>query len=167
MLGPRKDFLSWDELWMATAELISKRSKDPNTQCGAVIVDKNNHIVGVGYNGFPRGCNSNKFPWDREGDFLDTKYPYVCHAEANAIDNSDRHRLEGSTMYANLFPCNECAKRIVQNGITTVIYLSDQYHDLPETEVARRLFDLADIDTHRFKGDPKHLQIEIDLTIGK
>ena len=117
----RTDYLSWDEYFMAVALLSAQRSKDPNTQVGACIINRENKIVGVGYNGFPIGCSDDKLPWDRKGDFLATKYPYVCHAELNAILNSIPGNLKNCSIYTVLFPCNECAKLIIQAGISRVV----------------------------------------------
>ncbi len=114
---------------MGLAFLSAKRSKDPSTQVGACLVSEKNRVLGLGYNGFARGCSDDALPWAREGNYLDTKYPYVVHAEANAITNSIAN-LENSRLYVALFPCNECAKLILQHGISEVIYMSDKYADL-------------------------------------
>ena len=129
MSNKRKDYISWDEYFMAIAKLSAKRSKDPNTQVGACIVSSDNRILSIGYNGAPNGYNDDNFPWDREGNPLDTKYLYVVHAERNAILNyrGSRKDLEDAKIYVDLFPCNECAKLIIQSGIKEVIYLSDKY----------------------------------------
>ncbi len=119
----RSDYISWDEYFMGVAMLSSMRSKDPNTQVGACIVNEDRKIVGVGYNGFPTGCCDDDLPWEREGEWIDTKYPYVCHAELNAILNSIGGNLKGCTLYVALFPCNECAKAIIQSGIKKIIFL--------------------------------------------
>jgi dCMP deaminase len=146
MKAKRTDYISWEEYFMAIAELSALRSKDPSTQVGACIVNRSKRIIGIGYNGFPTGCSDDHLPWDREGDFLDTKYAYVCHAEMNAITNSaNKPQLEGGTMYVSLFPCNECAKLIVQVGIKEVVFLSDKYHDEPVFVAARRIFDMAGV----------------------
>ena len=129
-------YISWDEYFMGVAHLSSFRSKDPNTKVGACIVNKNKRIVGIGYNGFPVGCSDDEFPWGRDGDLLDTKYPYVVHAEPNAILNSTSN-LEGSTIYVTLFPCNECMKLIIQSGISEIVYLSDKYKGTP-TDIASK-----------------------------
>ena len=125
-MAKRDGYISWDEFFMGAAMLCAERSKDPNTQVGACIVNDENRILSVGYNGFPAGCDDNVFPWDRSGDDpYDTKYLYVCHAELNAILNCRGRSLAGSRIYVALFPCNECAKAIIQSGIKEVIYLSD------------------------------------------
>ena len=129
---------------MRIAHVISDRSKDPSTQTGAVIVDKDNVVVGLGYNGLPRGINNEKFPWNREGKFLETKYAYVCHAEENAIYNSNKDTGE-CKIYCTLFPCNECAKTIIQNRINEVIYGSDKYHDTDVVRASRKLLKAAGI----------------------
>ena len=144
MLGPRKDFISWDECYMRMARVIAERSKDPSTQAGAVIVSDDNVPFGVGYNGFPRGIDNDKFPWDREGDFLDVKYTYVAHAEENAIFNS-RTKLDNTRIYCTLFPCNDCAKSIIQVGIREIVFESDKYHNEPMVIASRRMFDAAGI----------------------
>ena len=141
----RTDYLSWDEYFMGVALLSAQRSKDPNTQVGACIVNPRNKIVGVGYNGFPTGCSDDEFPWNREGDFLDTKYPYICHAELNAVINKISADLYDCRLYVALFPCNECAKVIIQAGITEVIYLSDMYAHTDTVKASKRLFQAAGV----------------------
>lgn len=145
MVSPRKDALSWDVYFMAIAQLSAQRSKDPSTQVGACIADKSNRIVATGYNGFPRGVSNIAFPWDREGDPLNTKYMYMCHAEANAIDNRGSNSLENCKMYVTLYPCNECAKRIIQNGITDVIFLSNKYKEKDPFIASFKMFNAAHI----------------------
>ena len=140
----RKDYLSWDEYFMGIAKLSAQRSKDPSTQVGACIVDEHKHIVAVGYNGMPCGCHDDDMPWEREGSFLDTKYAYVCHAELNAISNAAAN-LRGSKMYVTLFPCNECAKLIIQNGIKEVIYLEDKYADTDGVKASKFMFEKAGV----------------------
>lgn len=147
----RQDYLEWDEVLMGIAVLAAKRSKDPNTQVGACVADQQNRIMATGYNGFPRGVCNSTFPWGREGGVLDTKYAYMCHAEANAIDNRGSHSLEGCKIYVTLFPCNECSKRIIQNGITEVIYLNDKYANTEVQIASRRLLDAAGITYRHFK----------------
>ena len=138
---------------MQIARLIAMRSKDPSTQAGAVVVDENNVIVGLGYNGFPRGCDDESLPWDREGDFCETKYAYVVHCEQNAIFNANKP-TRGCKIYCTLFPCNECTKTIIQNGINEVIFESDKYHDEKVWQASRKMLDLAGIKYTQFI--PKH-----------
>lgn len=140
----RENYISWDEYFMGVANLSALRSKDDTSQVGACIVNERNRIIGIGYNGMPYGCDDNLFPWTREGGFLDTKYAYVVHAEANAILNSSTD-LAGSRIYVTLFPCNECAKLIIQSGIKEVIYLEDKYHDMEIFTASRKLFDAAGV----------------------
>lgn len=144
-MAKRENYLSWDEYFMGIALLSAKRSKDPTTQVGACIVNAHNKIMSVGYNGFPRGCDDDAFPWEREGKPIETKYPYVCHAELNAILNNGGGSLEGSRVYVALFPCNECAKAIIQSGIAEVVYLSDKYHDQDMTRASRRMLEAAGV----------------------
>ena len=140
----RQDVLSWDEYFMGLAHLSAMRSKDPNTQVGAVIVSEDRRVASIGYNGFPNGCSDDEFPWDRSGDFLDTKYPYVVHAEPNAILNATSD-LTNATLYVTLFPCNECAKLIIQSGIKEIVYVSDKYQDTDASKASRRMIDAAGI----------------------
>ncbi|PIS05622.1 MAG: cytidine deaminase [Candidatus Buchananbacteria bacterium CG10_big_fil_rev_8_21_14_0_10_42_9] len=148
----RDNYLSWDEAFMQIANLIGQRSKDPNSQVGAVIVDGNKIVVALGYNGFPRGISDDKLPWSREGDFLDTKYAYVIHAEENAIYNANKP-TQGCTLYTNLFPCNECAKTIIQSGIKEIIYESDRYHDQPNMVASRKLLDEAGVKYRQYSPE--------------
>ena len=141
----RQDVLSWDSYFMGLAHLSAKRSKDPSTQVGAVIVDDNKHVIGIGYNGLPWGCSDDEFPWEREGEFGDTKYPYVVHAELNAILNSTSS-LKGCTIYVSLFPCNECAKAIIQSGIARIVYESDKYADTESTQASKRMLKSAGVE---------------------
>ncbi|NLC39568.1 MAG: dCMP deaminase family protein [Clostridiaceae bacterium] len=141
----RQDYLSWDEYFMGVALLSAKRSKDPSTQVGACIVSPQNRVVSVGYNGLPFGCSDDVFPWAREGDFLDTKYPYVCHAELNAILNSAGQSMQGCSIYVPLFPCNECSKAIIQVGINEIIYLSDKYAETDIVKASKRMLDAAGV----------------------
>lgn len=141
----RQDYISWDEYFMGIAVLSSKRSKDPGTQVGACIVNNRNKVVGVGYNGLPIGCDDDKFPWIKDGNFMDTKYAYVCHAELNAILNNVGIDLKGCRIFSTLFPCNECAKSIIQSGITEVVYLSDKYSENDDVKVSKILFENAGV----------------------
>jgi dCMP deaminase len=157
----RSNYLSWDDYFMAVAALSAQRSKDPNTQVGACIVNRQKRIVGVGYNGFPTGCSDDALPWGREGDFLETKYPYVCHAELNAVLNSVPGNLAGCTIYSALFPCNECAKVIIQAGIKEVVYLSDKYAATDSARAARVMFDQVGIACRQLA--PSHAVVTIQL----
>ena len=148
----RADYLSWDEYFMGVALLSAQRSKDPNTQVGACIINEKKKIVGMGYNGLPIGCDDDHFPWAREGDFLETKYPYVCHAELNAILNKISADLDKCTVYVTLFPCNECAKVLIQSGIQEVIYLSNKYPDSDSVKAARKMFDSAGVGYRMLEG---------------
>lgn len=147
----RHDYIDWDTYFMGVADLSAMRSKDATSQVGACIVNKQNHIVGIGYNGFPIGCSDDALPWEREGDFLETKYPYVVHAEANAILNASTSLLD-TRIYVTLFPCNECAKLIIQSGIREVIYLEDKYHDLDMTKASKRLMDMSGVKYRKLKN---------------
>ena len=159
-----KDYLSWDEYFMGIAVLSTMRSKDPNTRVGACIVSKDNRILSIGYNGAPNGYKDDVFPWDREGDPKDTKYFYVCHSELNAILNygGTRSDLVGSKLYVTLFPCNECAKVVVQSGIKEVIYLSDKYHGTDATVVSKKIFDVCGVKYRKFQCKSKNIEINLD-----
>ena len=156
----RTDYLSWDEYFMGVALLSSQRSKDPNTQVGACIVNPKNKIVGVGYNGFPAGCSDDEFPWAREGEYLDTKYPYICHAELNAVINKISADLYDCRLYVALFPCNECAKVIIQAGIKEVIYLSDKYGQTDPVRASKRMFQAADVRCRQLKVSTQKVTLE-------
>lgn len=160
----RKDYITWDEVFMATAKLYAMRSKDPSTQVSACIV-KNNRILSIGYNGAPNGFKDEIFPWAREGKNLETKYFFVVHAERNAILNyrGSRKDLEGATLYVDLFPCNECAKEIIQVGITEVVYLSDKYAHTEGTIASKMLFDECGV-KYRQLGEEHRKILTIDLS---
>ena len=145
MTKKREGYISWDEYFMGVALLAAKRSKDPSTQVGACIVDENNRILSTGYNGFPKGCSDDEFPWGRDESEGETKYPFVVHAELNAILNTRGKSLVGSTVYVGLFPCNECAKAIIQAGIREVVYLSDKYASTPSTQNSKRMLTAAGV----------------------
>lgn len=144
-MSKRTDYISWDDYFMGVALLSGKRSKDPATQVGACIVNQQNKIVGVGYNGLPRGLSDDVFPWTKEGEYLNTKHPYVCHAELNAILNNIGINLDGCKIYTALFPCNECSKAIIQSGIKEVIYLSDKHGAKDSFIASRKMLDMAGI----------------------
>ena len=160
-MAKREDYISWDEYFMGVALLSAMRSKDPNTQVGACIVNDDNRIVSVGYNGFPRGCSDEDFPWERSADNQnDTKYPFVCHAELNAILNSNGIGVRGSRIYVALFPCNECAKAIIQAGIKEIVYISDKYRDTDANLASKRMLAAAGVKLTEFKSTKK---LEIDF----
>ena len=157
----REDYLSWDEYFMGLALLSAERSKDPSTQVGACIVDSNNKIISVGYNGAPIGFDDDKdMTWERNGDFLDTKYPYVCHSELNAILNSKAPVVD-CKIYVTLFPCNECAKAIIQSGIKEIIYLSDKYNGTKENIAAKKMLDVCGVKYTEYNQKGKELVIKL------
>jgi len=158
----RQDYLSWDDYFMCIAKLSAMRSKDPSTQVGACVVNPDRHIVGVGYNGFPTGCSDDELPWSKEGPFLDTKYPYVVHAEVNAILNAISRDLSGCTIYVALFPCNECAKLIIQAGIREVVYLSDKYADTDPVRASRRMFGQAGVSLRQYEPIRQSVTVSLD-----
>ena len=141
----REDYISWDEYFMGVAMLSAARSKDPNTQVGACIVSEDNKILSMGYNGFPIGCSDDEFPWNRDGEPYDNKYFYTTHSELNAILNYRGGSLEGSKLYVTLFPCNECAKAVIQSGIRTIIYADDKYADTPAVRASKRMLNAAGV----------------------
>lgn len=157
----REGYISWDEYFMGVSLLSGMRSKDPNTQVGACIVGKDHRILSMGYNGFPNGCSDELFPWAREGEYLDTKYPFVAHSELNAILNYRGGSLEGSTLYVSLFPCNECAKAIIQAGIKTVVYDLDKYNQTPSNIAAKRMFDAAGITYYQYEHTGREITLNV------
>ena len=157
----RQDYLSCDEYFMGVAMLAAMRSKDPGTQVGACIVDANNKILSIGYNGMPTGCSDDCMPWEREGEPLHTKYLYVCHAELNAILNYNGGSLEGAKLYGTLFPCNECCKAIIQSGIKEIIYMSDKYADTDSVKASKAMFDMVGVKYHAY--EPVGRKIEFEL----
>lgn len=140
----RNNYIDWDHYFMGVALLSAMRSKDPNTQVGACIVNEKKRIVGIGYNGLPYGCEDDEFPWENDKPFLDSKYPYVVHAEPNAILNSSCP-LDNCTIYVTLFPCHECVKLIIQSGIKEIVYLSDKYNGTESSLAARKMLNAAKI----------------------
>ncbi|XP_065320168.1 deoxycytidylate deaminase-like isoform X2 [Gordionus sp. m RMFG-2023] len=156
----RQGYLSWDEYFMSIALLSAQRSKDPNTQVGACLINMDKKIIGIGYNGMPTGCSDDDLPWAREAtNVLDTKYMYVCHAELNCILNKNSNDSKNSTMYITLFPCNECAKLIIQAGVKRIIYLSDKYDQTPPNIASKRLLDMAFIKYTKFETSRKQIVI--------
>lgn len=161
-MNKRQDYISWDEYFMGVALLSARRSKDPNTQVGACIVNEKNKIVGAGYNGLPTGCSDDDFPWEKQGDFLQTKYPYICHAELNAILNNIGMDLTGCKIYTALFPCNECAKAIIQSGIREVIYLSDKYEAADIFQASRLMFKKAGITIRKVQTNRNNIVLSFE-----
>ncbi len=159
-MAKRTDYISWDEYFMGIALMSSMRSKDPGTQVGCCIVNKEKRIMSVGYNGMPAGCDDDEYPWERNGNTLETKYPYVCHAELNAILNNRSGSLDGCTVYVSLFPCNECAKAIIQSGIKKIIYLEDKYADADNVIASKRMLNSAGIELERFSGNIDEITIK-------
>ena len=161
MSEKRRDYISWDEYFMGIALLSAMRSKDNNSQVGACIVSPENKILSLGYNGMPIGCNDDDMPWEREGSDLDTKYMYVCHSELNAILNSPNHDLRGSRMYVTLFPCNECAKAIIQAGIKTIVYDCDKYADTPSVIASKKMLDAAGVRYYKYNRTDREIMIKV------
>lgn len=162
-MAKREGYLCWDDYFMSVALLSGKRSKDPNTQVGACIVNKNNVIESIGYNGLPKGCSDDEFPWEKEGEMLNTKYPFVVHAELNAILNAKGKDLSGCKIYVALFPCNECAKVIIQSGISEVVYLSDKYANTDSVKASKMMFKCAGVELRQLV--PSYKEINLSLNI--
>lgn len=151
MSDKRKDYISWDEYFMGIALFSAQRSKDNSTQVGACIVNDEKKIISVGYNGMPIGCCDDDMPWEREGECsLDTKYPFVCHAELNAILNSNCNSLRGATLYVTLYPCNECAKAVIQCGIKRVVYMGNKYADTESVKASAMMFDKCGVSVEQY-----------------
>ncbi len=159
----RKDYITWDEYFMGVAKLSARRSKDPNTQVGSCIVSQDHKILSMGYNGLPIGCSDDEFPWAREGEELDTKYLFVTHSELNAILNyrGGSLGLDGSTLYVTLFPCNECAKAIIQAGIRTVVYETDKYPKSAAVLASKRMFDAAGVRYYQYQKTGRKIELEL------
>ena len=162
-MGKREGYLSWDDYFMSVALLSGKRSKDPSTQVGACIVNKNNIIESIGYNGLPKGCSDDEFPWDKEGETLNTKYPFVVHGELNAILNAKGKDLSGCRIYVALFPCNECAKAIIQSGISEVIYLSEKYANTDSVKASKLMFKCAGVKITQLKATHEKIELSFDI----
>ncbi|XP_077291834.1 deoxycytidylate deaminase-like [Arctopsyche grandis] len=162
-LGKRSTYLEWTDYFMALAFLAAKRSKDPCTQVGACIISPDNKVVGMGYNGMPWGCSDDEYPWCKDADSsYDNKYAYVCHAEMNAILNKNVANVRDCTIYVALFPCNECAKLIIQSGIKEIVYLSDKHSDKPGTKASKRMLDSAKITYRQYIPKQKKIIIDFD-----
>ena len=157
----RTDYISWDEYFMGVAMLAARRSKDPSTQVGACIVSADNIIISTGYNGMPKGCSDDEFPWERSGAENETKYPYVVHAELNAVLNANGRDLRGSKLYVALFPCNECAKAIIQSGIRQIVYLSDKYKDTMGNLASKKMLDAAGVKYTRLQSRVDSITLEL------
>ncbi len=161
-ISKREDYISWDDYFFGIVALSAMRSKDPNTQVGACIVNPDKRIVGIGYNGFPKGCSDDEFPWDREGESeYDKKYFYVAHAELNAILNSTT-ALNGCTIYVSMFPCNECAKIIIQSGIKEIKYLVDKYADTDSVKASKRMFNASGVAYKKCTIKHPHINLILD-----
>ncbi len=162
MSTKRDDYISWDEYFMGVALLSGLRSKDPNTQVGCCIVSPDNKILSMGYNGLPRGCSDDDFPWTRDGeDPLETKYVYSTHSELNAILNYSGGSLEGARMYVSLFPCNECAKAIIQAGIKTIVYDCDKYADTASVIASKRMLNAAGVRYYKYESDKREVTLQL------
>lgn len=161
MNSKREDYISWDEYFMGVAILSGMRSKDPNTQVGACIVSPDNKILSMGYNGFPMGCSDEEFPWAREGEPLKMKYLYTVHSELNAILNYRGGSLEGSKLYVSLFPCNECAKAIIQSGIKTIVYDCDKYAETDSVIASKKMLDSAGVKYYKYARTGRQLSLEV------
>lgn len=157
----RKDYISWYEYFMSIAMLSAQRSKDSNTQVGACIVNEDHRIVSVGYNGMPTGCEDDDMPWEREGEPLQTKYPFVCHAELNAILNSAAVSLKGCTLFVTLFPCNECAKAIIQSGIRKVVYLENKYAGTDAILASELMFRMAGVSLEHYAPTGREMTLHL------
>ena len=157
----RNNYISWDDYFMGISKLSGMRSKDPHTQVGACIVSEDNKILSMGYNGFPIGCSDDEFPWEREGGMLDTKYAFVTHSELNAILNYRGGSLVGAKLYVSLFPCNECAKAIIQAGIKTIVYECDKYADTPSTRASKRMLDAAGVRYYQYQGTGRKIELTL------
>lgn len=158
----RQDYISWDEYFMGIALLSAQRSKDDNTQVGACIVNNENKILSLGYNGMPIGCSDDEMPWERESENpVNTKYMYVCHAELNAILNRSSGSLKDAKLYVTLFPCNECAKAIIQSGIREVVYMSDKYCGANDNIASKKMFDMVGVKYRQYKPTGRTLTIKL------
>ena len=157
----RQDYIKWDEYFMGISKLAGMRSKDPHTQVGACIVSEDNKILSMGYNGFPQGCSDDEFPWDREGDMLHSKYAYVTHSELNAILNYRGGSLSGAKLYVSLFPCNECAKAIIQAGIRTVVYDCDKYSDSTSVIASKKMFEAAGVNYYPYVHTKRKVTLDL------
>ena len=158
----RDNYISWDQYFMGVAALSAMRSKDPNTQVGACIVSQDNKILSMGYNGFPVGCSDDDFPWSRDGEgYEDNKYYYSTHSELNAILNYRGGSLEGCKIYVTLFPCNECAKAIIQCGIKEIVYGEDKYAGTDGVKASKRMLDAAGLKYTQYCNTGRKIEINL------
>lgn len=163
MADKRLDYISWDEYFMGVSLLAAQRSKDPNTQVGACIIDEQNRILSTGYNGFPHGCSDDDFPWNRDAAIGETKYQFVVHAELNAILNARGKNLSGSKLYVSLFPCHECAKAIIQAGVKEVVYLSDKYNGTASDIASKRMLRAAGVILTKLQPTKAEIVLDFDV----
>ena len=161
MTTKRQDYITWDEYFMGIAKLSAQRSKDPNTQVGCCIVSSENKILSMGYNGFPIGCSDDEFPWSRDGEGLESKYLYSTHSELNAILNYPGASLKNARMYVTLFPCNECAKAIIQCGIRELVYGSDKYADTTSVQASKKMLSAAGVTFREYKPTGRKVELEL------
>ena len=161
MSDKRLDYISWDEYFMGVAVLSGMRSKDPNTQVGACIVSQDNKILSIGYNGMPVGCSDDDFPWAKGEDYESNKYLYTTHSELNAILNYRGGSLEGSKIYVSLFPCNECAKAIIQSGIKEIIYDCDKYSDTDSVKASKKMLTAAKVKITKYEPSGREIKIKL------
>lgn len=155
----RQHVITWDQYFMGMAHLSALRSKDPSTQVGAVIVSAENKVVSIGYNGLPKGCSDDEYPWERDGNALESKYVYVVHAELNAILNAPLS-VQGCRLYVSLFPCNECAKAIIQAGIAEIVYEDDKYAQTDIVKASKRMLNSAGV---RLRQLPHRIRVSVNV----
>ncbi|XP_053399602.1 deoxycytidylate deaminase-like [Mercenaria mercenaria] len=154
----RSNYLNWEEYFMGIALITAQRSKDPNRQVGSCIVNAEKRIIGTGYNGMPNGCSDDVLPWGKNSpEKLKNKDYYVCHSEMNAIVNKMSSDVRGSTIYVTYFPCNECAKLLIQAGIKQVVYYEDNYKEV--SEASRKMLKMARVKTKKYKPTGRTLKI--------
>ena len=160
MCNKREDYITWDEYFMGIAKLSAERSKDPNTQVGCCIVSDENKILSMGYNGFPTGCSDDDFPWGK-GEGLDSKYLYSTHSELNAILNYPGASLKNARLYVTLFPCNECAKAIIQCGIKELVYGCDKYADTTGVQASKKMLSAAGVKFRQYEPSGRTVELEL------
>lgn len=156
----RSNYISWNSYFMGLALLSSQRSKDPSTQVGACIASDDNRVLSMGYNGFPNGCSDDEFPWDAEGEMLEIKNTFVCHAELNAILNAGGN-VRGSTIYVTFFPCHECTKAIIQSGIKKIVYIDDRNHQKPSIVASRKMLRSAGVEFREYQSANRTIKLNL------